>query len=53
MVRWIMGKKHLHLTEYVNGFFFWINLGLGRSHMDVLKILVAENWSITIGNRVK
>ena len=28
-------------------------LGLGRSRIDVLKISVAENWSITTGNWVK
>ena len=48
-----MGKKHLHLKEYVNSYFLWNNLGLGRFRIDVLKISVAENWSITIGNWVK
>lgn len=46
-----MGIKHLHLAEKV--FIFWINLVLGRSQRDVLKMSVVENWYITIRNWVK
>ena len=32
---------------------FWINLGFGRSRIDVLKMSVAEKRSIITGNWVK
>ena len=45
VAKWKMGKKHLHLTEYVNSFFFGLTLVLVDLvyRVDVLKISVAEN----------